>query len=70
MLHATVSEAMALARLRGVELDDLVPTGIEEYLPLTYVREDEDGTVMKSLAPDVRWSRTMVDANRVVGVKF
>ena len=70
MLRATVSEAMALARLRGVELDDLVPTGIEEYLPLTYVREDEDGTVMKSLAPDVRWSRTMVDANRVVGVKF
>src|SRR6185437_7356533 len=30
MLRATVSEAMALARLRGVELDDLVPTGIEE----------------------------------------
>lgn len=38
-LIALVHETVALSRLRGVELDDLTDTGIDEFLPLTYVRD-------------------------------
>ena len=39
LLADTASEALALAKLRAVELDDLAGSGIDEYLPLTYVRD-------------------------------
>jgi hypothetical protein len=66
-----VSEAVALARLRGVDLDDLVPTGIEEFLPLTYLRDGmADTTPVSVLTDRPFWLTDAVMANRVVGVRF
>ncbi|MEO7350526.1 MAG: hypothetical protein ABIR34_07540 [Marmoricola sp.] len=71
LLHETVSEAVALARLRGVDLDDLVPTGIEEFLPLTYLRDGmADTTPVSVLTDRPFWLADVVMANRVIGVRF
>ena len=71
LLHQTVSEAIALAQLRGVDLDDLVPTGIEEFLPLTYLRDGmADTTPVSVLTDRPFWLVDAVKANRVVGVRF
>jgi hypothetical protein len=47
-----LAEALALARLRTVELEQLAPTAIDEYLPATYAR---DG--MENMTPLHRVSR-------------
>jgi len=71
LLLDTASEALALAELRGVDLDDLVPTGIEEFLPLTYLRDGMDGTTPVKVLTDVpKWISEVVKANRVSGVRF
>lgn len=48
LLDDVVREALALAMLRAVELEDLAGTGIDEYLPLTYVRDGVDRTTPTS----------------------
>ena len=48
LLDDVVREALALTKLRAVELEDLAGTGIDEYLPLTYVRDGVDRTTPTS----------------------
>jgi hypothetical protein len=71
LLHETTAEAVALARLRGVDLDDLVPTGIEEFLPLTYLRDGmPETTPVHVLTDRPLWLVEAVMANRVIGRQF
>lgn len=42
LLDEIVTETLALARLRPVELEDLTATGLDQLLPLTYVRTTTD----------------------------
>ena len=65
LLDEVVREALALAKLRGVELDDLAGTGIDEYLPLTYVRDGLDRTTpMSELTRGFELLLEAVAANR------
>lgn len=61
-------EALALAKIRGVELDDLAGTAIDEYFPLTYVRDDQDPntTALDELTREPIWLGALLDANRVL----
>jgi hypothetical protein len=52
IIENMLAEALALARLRTVELEQLAPTAIDEYLPATYAR---DG--MENMTPLHRVSR-------------
>lgn len=71
LLHETAAEAVALARIRGVDLDDLVPTGIAEFLPLTYLRDGmPDTTPAHVLTDQPFWLADLVIANRVGKVAF
>ncbi|MEP6815331.1 MAG: hypothetical protein ABI873_07265, partial [Marmoricola sp.] len=71
LLHETAAEALALAKLRGVELDDLVPTGIGEFLPLTYLRDGMADTSPVSVLTDRPvWLSETIKANRVTAVRF
>ena len=66
LLTETAQEAMALAKLRGVELDDLAGTGIDEFFPLTYVRDKvEDATPLDELTREPIWLLESIAANRV-----
>ena len=70
LLDEVAREALALARLRGVELDNLAGTAIDEYLPLTYVRDGVDRTSpMSELTAGPDFLRSVVDANRYLGVQ-
>jgi hypothetical protein len=71
LLQDTAAEALALAELRGVDVDDLVPTGIEEFLPLTYLRDGMDGTTPVAVLTDrPKWITDVIKANRLSGVRF
>jgi hypothetical protein len=66
LIEETVLEALALARLRLVELDDLAPTAHDEYFPLAYLRDGVgDTTPVAELTKGLDWSRVMVEATRV-----
>lgn len=45
LLLETVREAMALTRIRGVDLDNLQPTGLGEYLPLIYLPDPPESAL-------------------------
>ncbi|MFE1319743.1 hypothetical protein [Kitasatospora phosalacinea] len=64
-LHAAAREATDLALLRGVDLDDLAPTGLDEYLPLTYVRDDGRATALSALTA-APWPRFSIAAWRAL----
>lgn len=68
LLVDIAQEALALAKIRSVELDDLAGTAIDEYFPLTYVRDDEDPntTALDELTRDRIWLGALLNANRVV----
>ncbi|MDQ6749344.1 MAG: hypothetical protein M3Z33_01100, partial [Actinomycetota bacterium] len=63
LLERTVGEALDLARLRLVELEDLDAAGGTQYVPLTMVREGVPGTSpVADAAGD--FTQAMVDAAR------
>lgn len=68
LLVEIAQEALALAKIRSVELDDLAGTAIDEYFPLTYVRDDEDPntTALEELTRKPIWLGALLNANRVV----
>jgi hypothetical protein len=61
----TVDEVMALAQLRGVELEDLIRTGATQFLPLTYVRDNLPADPLSGLAQPRPWTSVRIAANRV-----
>lgn len=66
LLDETVREALALTQLRGVDLDDLAASGIDEYLPLTYVRDGlADTGPLSELTAGHDWTSLSIPANRV-----
>lgn len=66
LLDETVREALALSRLRGVDHDDLMKLGVDEYLPLTYARDGLPGTTpLSRLDEGLVWSRLMTMATRL-----
>ncbi|KRE25569.1 hypothetical protein ASG82_18690 [Mycobacterium sp. Soil538] len=68
LLVEIAQEALALAKIRIVELDDLAGTAIDEYFPLTYVRDDEDPntTALEELTKQPIWLGALLNANRMV----
>ena len=59
-------ETLALAQMRLVELDDLSSTGVDEYFPLTYLRDKVGNTTpVAELTAGLDWSALMVSATRV-----
>ncbi|WP_155848436.1 hypothetical protein [Arthrobacter sp. 35W] len=67
LLLRTLADTMDLVRLRGVDLDDLVPTGITEFLPLSYVHDGGDGLVpLDKLTEDSLWLLHQLMANRMI----
>lgn len=66
LLHRTLSETMDWVRLRGVDLDDLAPNGIRQYLPLAYVRDDEGLSPLENLTAIRIWQKIQVSANRLI----
>jgi hypothetical protein len=66
LIEAVVLEALALAQMRLVELDDLASTGVDEYVPLTYLRDGiGDTTPVSELTKGLDWSLLMMAATRV-----
>ncbi len=60
-------EALALARIRLVELDDLASTAVDEYFPLTYLRDGVgDTTPVGKLTEGIDWTLIMLEATRIV----
>jgi hypothetical protein len=69
LLADTATEALALARLRGIELDDLAGSGIDEFLPLTYVRDGlEHTTPLSKLTEGIDFLLETIAANRFLEV--
>jgi hypothetical protein len=67
LIEETVLKALALARLRLVELDDLASTALDEYFPLTYLRDGVgDTTPVAELTAGIDWSVIMLEATRIV----
>ncbi|WP_427017095.1 hypothetical protein ACQCSX_20805 [Pseudarthrobacter sp. P1] len=67
LLLRTLQETMDLVRLRGVDLDDLAPTGITQFLPLSYVHDGGDGLVpLDKLTEDRVWLLHQLMANRMI----
>ena len=68
LLVDIAQEALALAKIRSVELDDLAGSAVDEYFPLTYVRDDEDPntTALEELTRKPIWLGALLNANRVV----
>ncbi len=65
LLDEIAGEALALARIRAVDVDDLAPTAIDEYIPLTYLRDGVDGTApLSQLTAGAAWGQLMVNATR------
>jgi hypothetical protein len=66
LLEAIVLETLALAQMRLVELDDLSSTGVDEYFPLTYLRDKFGNTTpVAELTAGLDWSAVMLAATRV-----
>jgi hypothetical protein len=66
LIEATVLEALRLAQLRLVELDDLAPGAIDEYVPLTYLRDGVGNTTpIAELTAGIDWTALMLSATRV-----
>jgi hypothetical protein len=66
LIEATVLETLALARMRLVELDDLASTAVDEFVPLTYLRDGAgDTTPVAELTRGFDWTDVMVSASRV-----
>ena len=69
LLADTATEALALAKLRGIELDDLAGSGIDEYLPLTYVRDGlEHTTSLSKLTEGIDFLMETIAATRFLEV--
>lgn len=65
LLIDTAKEALALARMRGVDLDDLAVSGLYDDLPFTYVRDVPPPAVpMSILTEEIDFSQAIRAANR------